>query len=84
MILMSTHNKGFYRELTKIIVQLLSNIIKYPPYLFFWYQLPDKQFQDWEIPASVSNWKNTTGYVIPLDKTGEEGGLKDVSCSFTS
>ena len=30
---MSTHNIGFYEDLTKVIFQL-SNIIKYAPYLF--------------------------------------------------
>ena len=33
-ILMSTHNVGFYEDLTKIIVELSSNIIKYAPYFF--------------------------------------------------
>ena len=33
---MSTHNIGFYEDLTKIIFQLSSNFIKYAPYLFFW------------------------------------------------
>ena len=33
---MSTHNIGFYADLTKIIFQLSSNIIKYAPYRFFW------------------------------------------------
>ena len=32
---MSTHNIGFYEEISKIIPEL-SNIIKYAPYLFFW------------------------------------------------
>ena len=31
---MSTHNIGFYEDLTKIIFELLSNIIKYAPYFF--------------------------------------------------
>ena len=31
---MSTHNIGFYEELTKIIFELSSNIIKYAPYFF--------------------------------------------------
>ena len=31
---MSTHNIGFYEDLTKIIFQLSSNIINYKPYLF--------------------------------------------------
>ena len=34
-ILMSTHNIGFYEDLTKIIFELSSNIIKYAPYFFF-------------------------------------------------
>ena len=32
---MSPHNIGFYEDLTKIIFQLSSNIIKYAPHLFF-------------------------------------------------
>ena len=32
--LMSTHNIGFYEDLTKIIFELSSNIIKYAPYFF--------------------------------------------------
>ena len=33
---MSTHNIGFYEDLTKIIFELSSNIIKYAPYFFCW------------------------------------------------
>ena len=33
---MSTHNIGFYEDLTKIIFELPSNIIKYAPYFFSW------------------------------------------------
>ena len=33
---MSTHNIGFYADLTKIIFELSSNIIKYAPYFFCW------------------------------------------------
>ena len=33
---MSTHNIGFYEELTEIIFELSSNIIKYAPYFFCW------------------------------------------------
>ena len=29
---MSTHNMGFYEDLTKIIFELSSNIVKYAPY----------------------------------------------------
>ena len=31
---MRTHNIGFYEDLTKIIFELSSNIIKYTPYFF--------------------------------------------------
>ena len=31
---MSTHNIGFYEDLTNIIFELSSNIIKYAPYFF--------------------------------------------------
>ena len=31
---MSTRNIGFYEDLTKIIFELSSNIIKYAPYFF--------------------------------------------------
>ena len=31
---MSPHNIGFYEDLTKIIFELSSNIIKYTPYFF--------------------------------------------------
>ena len=40
---MSTYNIGFYEGLTKIIFQVLSNIIKYTPYLFFWVIRTDKK-----------------------------------------
>ena len=33
---MSTHNIGFYEDLTKIIFELSSNIMKYAPYFFCW------------------------------------------------
>ena len=33
---MSTHNIGFYEEISKIITKLSSNIIKYAPYFFCW------------------------------------------------
>ena len=32
---MSTHNIGFYEDLTKIIFEFSSNIIKYAPYFFY-------------------------------------------------
>ena len=33
---MSTHNIGFYEDLTKIIFELSLNIIKYASYFFCW------------------------------------------------
>ena len=33
---MSTHNIGFCEDLTKIIFELSSNIIKYAPYFLCW------------------------------------------------
>ena len=36
---MSTHNIGFYEDLTKIIFELSSNIIKYAPYFFCCFHL---------------------------------------------
>ena len=45
-ILMSTHNIGFYEDLTKIIFQLSSNIIKYALYLFFWASFVQRCFRD--------------------------------------
>ena len=35
---MSTHNIGFYEDLTKIIFELSSNSIKYAPYFCCWIQ----------------------------------------------
>ena len=34
---MSIHNIGFYEDLTIIIFELSSNIIKYAPYFFCWF-----------------------------------------------
>ena len=45
-ILMSTHNIGFYEDLTKIIFELSSNIIKYAPYFFCWYLLESHRVGD--------------------------------------
>ena len=40
---MSTHNIGFYEDLTKIIFKLSSNIIKYAPYFLCCTGSGDKQ-----------------------------------------
>ena len=42
---MSTHNIGFYEDLTKIIFELSSNIINYAPYFFCCE--PAKQGRHW-------------------------------------
>ena len=34
---MSTHNIGSYEDLTRIIFELSSIIIKYAPYFFWWF-----------------------------------------------
>ena len=36
---MSSNNLGLYEDLTKIIIELSSNIIKYAPYFFCWCRL---------------------------------------------
>ena len=41
---MSTHNIGFYEDLTKIIFELSSNINKYAPYFFCWLYLANVSF----------------------------------------
>lgn len=40
-----------------------------------------KEQQDWVIPPSISNWKNSKGYTIALDKrlAADGRGLQDVS-----
>ena len=44
---MSTHNIGFYEDLTKIIFEL-SNIIKYAPYFFCYIQYMNIIFSEYE------------------------------------
>ena len=36
---MGSHNISFYEEISKIITELSSNIIKYAPYFFCWYSV---------------------------------------------
>lgn len=40
-----------------------------------------KDQQDWKIPPCISNWKNSKGYTIPLDKrlAADGRGLQEVS-----
>ena len=46
---MSTHNIGFYEDLTKIIFELSSNIIKYAPYFICWKGFDFRHFQTADI-----------------------------------
>ena len=50
---MSTHNIGFYEDLTKIIFELSSNIIKYAPYFFCWVFMVFKKIRSF---SSSSRW----------------------------
>ena len=36
VLIVGAHNIGFYEDLTKILFELSSNIIKYAPYFFCW------------------------------------------------
>lgn len=42
-------------------------------------KLSSEERQKWNIPACISNWKNTRGYTIPLDKrlAADGRGLRD-------
>ncbi|XP_047978350.1 SNW/SKI-interacting protein A-like [Salvia hispanica] len=42
-----------------------------------------KDQQEWKIPPCISNWKNSKGYVIPLDKrmAADGSGLQEVRIS---
>ena len=52
---MSTNNIGFYEDLTKIIFELSSNIIKYVPYFFClsWKQELILGKQNWTLPSKA-------------------------------
>ena len=52
---MSTHNIGFYEDLTKIIFELSSNIIKYAPYFFCW--VDNNVSSDWA--NGCSGWSES-------------------------
>ena len=49
---MSTHNIGFYEEISKIITYLSSNIIKYAPYFFYCQRV---RFENGKIPEQQQN-----------------------------
>jgi SNW domain-containing protein 1 len=44
-------------------------------------KLSKEEQQAWQVPACISNWKNTRGYTIPLDKrlAADGRGLHDAS-----
>jgi SNW domain-containing protein 1 len=44
-------------------------------------KLTAKEQAEWVIPPSISNWKNTKGYTIPLDKrlAADGRGLQEVT-----
>lgn len=44
-------------------------------------KLTAKEQQDWVIPPCISNWKNTKGYTIPLDKrlAADGRGLQEIT-----
>ena len=43
--------------------------------------LTAKDQADWKIPPCISNWKNSKGYTIPLDKrlAADGRGLQEVA-----
>ena len=49
-------------------------------------KLSKEERQAWDIPACISNWKNTRGYTIPLDKrlAADGRGLLDKSTVSTN
>ena len=51
---MSTHNIGFYEDLTKIVFELSSNIIKYAPYFFFCMCYFQMHYWTWDLLKKYS------------------------------
>ena len=51
---------------------------------FYLYQMIDRELQEWKIPPSISDWKNTSGYTIPLEKRQDTAGhsLQDEQSKF--
>ena len=61
---MSTHNIGFYEDLTKIIFELSSNIIKYAPYFFCCTQMSAEYL--YSRPDNMGFWIMTERSMILL------------------
>ena len=68
---MSTHNIGFYEDLTKIIFELSSDIIKYAPY-FFCCTCPSVLVELLEVVVVLVFF---TSYEPCSEKTGLQGFL---------
>ena len=77
---MSTHNIGFYEDLTKIIFELSSIIIKFAPYFFcclaiklyvvgtHWKSLSEGCFN--EYPQLMLVWRNKQNYLLIIAEIG--------------
>ena len=68
---MSTHNIGFYEDLTKIIFELSSNIIKYASYIFCClrfvsvsWNLTASRMPSLDNPTTWTSQSLTGGYVM--------------------
>ena len=55
---MSTHNIGFYEDLTKIIFELSANIIKYAPYFFCCHGKQLRSCRDCQLPSHTVPGQN--------------------------
>ena len=62
---MSTHNIGFYEEISKIITKLSSNILKYAPYFFSC--IPNSHIISYFF-KNIQVWANS----VAQDKTAHE------------
>ena len=74
---MSTHNIGFYEDLTKIIFELSSNIIKYAPCYFFCCYFAAINFRIFVFMANCKTGlcKNSVQYVF-MDISFENKSLE--------
>ena len=61
---MSTYNIGFYEDLTKIIFELSSNIIKYTPYFICCYNSTCFTTLSAKYAISFTNMKMYPKYVL--------------------
>ena len=86
---MSTHNIGFYEDLTKIIFELSSNIIRYAPYYFCWrslsiiikhppYLLSQYLTQSWSNLTFAVNEKRNSVYLRNLSEKVDSEQLKSL------